>query len=95
MTYQYKTNGVCAIGIEVELDGDIIERVTFQGGCNGNAAGISSLVKGMSAAEVIKKFQGTPCGRRATSCPDQLSIALSEAIDKARREEMGERSGDA
>ena len=42
----YKTSGVCSRLIHVELDGDKIANVEFVGGCAGNTAGISSLVKG-------------------------------------------------
>jgi uncharacterized protein (TIGR03905 family) len=66
--------------IEVELDGDIIKDVTFTGGCNGNLSGISKLIKGMDANEVITKLEGTTCGFKDTSCPDQLSKALRQAI---------------
>ena len=42
----YKPSGVCSRLIHVELDGDKIANVEFVGGCAGNTAGISSLVKG-------------------------------------------------
>jgi len=80
MTYDYKTKGVCARKISVELEGDIIRRVNFHGGCAGNLAGISKLVEGMRAGEVIEKFRGTRCGAKRSSCPDQLSQALAEAL---------------
>jgi len=82
MTYHYKTKGTCARAITVELDGDIIRSVEFEGGCNGNLLGISKLVQGMNAREVITKFRGTRCGPRATSCPDQLSQALEAALNQ-------------
>ncbi len=74
----YTTKGVCSRSIDIELDGTKIKSVAFTGGCPGNALGISQLVKGMDAAEVISKFKGVKCGDKPTSCPDQLSIALSE-----------------
>ena len=76
----YKPQGVCSQLINVELDGDVIKSVEFVGGCAGNTAGISSLVKGMDAHEVIKRLEGTTCGARPTSCPDQLSKALKQAL---------------
>ena len=45
--YEYKTNGTCARKITVELEGKIIKKVAFEGGCNGNLKGISKLVEGM------------------------------------------------
>ncbi len=74
--------GVCSMMIEVELDGDIIEDVVFTGGCNGNLNGISKLIKGMKAEDVIEKLEGTRCGFKDTSCPDQLSKALREALSQ-------------
>lgn len=78
----YKTKGVCSRSIEVELEGDTVKSVKFNGGCNGNTQGISSLVKGMKADEVIKRLKGTDCGGRGTSCPDQLAKALEAAMGK-------------
>jgi len=69
--------------IEVELDGDRINDVVFTGGCNGNLSGISKLIKGMKAEEVIDKLEGTTCGFKDTSCPDQLSKALRQALAQA------------
>lgn len=68
----YKPTGVCSRLIHVELDGDKIANVEFVGGCAGNTSGISSLVKGMDAHEVIKRLEGTRCGERPTSCPDPV-----------------------
>ena len=67
----YKPTGVCSRLIHVELDGDKIANVEFVGGCAGNTSGISSLVKGMDAHEVIKRLEGTRCGERRTSCADK------------------------
>ena len=75
--------GVCSMMIEIELDGDTIKDVVFTGGCNGNLSGISKLIKGMKAEEVIEKLEGTRCGLNDTSCPDQLSKALRQALAEA------------
>jgi uncharacterized protein (TIGR03905 family) len=80
MIYTYKTKGTCSRQITVELDGEIIKRVEFLGGCAGNTKGISQIVKGMNAREVIKVFKGIDCHSRGTSCPDQLAKALEEAL---------------
>ena len=66
--------------IEIELDGDTINEVVFTGGCNGNLKGICSLIKGMKAQDVIDRLEGTRCGFKDTSCPDQLSKALKKAL---------------
>ncbi len=81
MKYTYKTFGTCSEKIDIELDGEIIKDVVFTRGCNGNTKGISRLVKGMNARDVIERLKGTTCGARPTSCPDQLSRALTEALN--------------
>ena len=78
--FTYYPEGTCSVMIEVELDGDRINDVVFTGGCNGNLSGISKLIKGMKAEEVIDKLEGTTCGFKDTSCPDQLSLALKAAL---------------
>ncbi|MEG1965673.1 MAG: TIGR03905 family TSCPD domain-containing protein, partial [Oscillospiraceae bacterium] len=60
----------------------VITKVHFLGGCQGNLLGISQLVVGMKAEDVIDKFKDVKCGSKATSCPDQLAIALKKMLDK-------------
>lgn len=74
----YKCKGTCSQAIEVETDGDTITSVNFVGGCNGNTKGISQLVVGMKVDDVITRLEGTTCGMRPTSCPDQLARALKQ-----------------
>lgn len=76
----YKTKGVCAQSIEVEVENGIVKHVVFNGGCNGNTKGIAQLVVGMDARDVIKRLEGTRCGFKPTSCPDQLALALKEVL---------------
>ena len=45
--------------------------------------GISRLVIGMKATDAIERMKGISCGGKPTSCPDQLSKALEEALKKA------------
>ncbi|MGL4653786.1 TIGR03905 family TSCPD domain-containing protein [Cetobacterium sp.] len=75
-----KTKGVCAKEIGVELNGNIIEKIEFFGGCDGNTVAIEKLVEGMSIEEVIKRLEGIGCSSRGTSCPDQLAKLLRELI---------------
>lgn len=78
---QYRTKGTCSTLIDLDVDENhIIQNVAFTGGCNGNLQGISKLVKGRKAEEVIGILEGTRCGFKKTSCPDQLARALKEAI---------------
>ncbi|HWT76204.1 MAG TPA: TIGR03905 family TSCPD domain-containing protein [Mobilitalea sp.] len=76
----YKTSGVCsrAISFEIDENTDTVVALNFDGGCSGNAGGISRLVVGMKVDDVIEKLEGVNCGPRATSCPDQLAKALKE-----------------
>lgn len=69
--------------IEFDLEGSKLHNVKFTGGCNGNTKGIAKLVEGMDAQEVISRLEGTTCGRRPTSCPDQLAQALKQALAQA------------
>ena len=76
--FEYETKGVCSSKISFEVDNNKLRNVKFYGGCNGNLSGISSLVEGMDVDDVINKINGTKCGIRSTSCPDQLALALKE-----------------
>ena len=81
MKFAFKTRGVCARTIEFELNDDkIIENARFEGGCGGNTQGVARLVTGLSAGDAIKKLKGINCGGRGTSCPDQFSAALEQAV---------------
>jgi len=83
MTYQFKPRGVCPRNISIELEGNIIRNVHFDGGCAGNLTGIAKLVEGMDVHDAIAKMKGIRCGQRPSSCPDQLSKALEEALVNA------------
>lgn len=78
MNYTYKTEGTCSSHIELEVEDDEIKDVAFWGGCSGNLQGLSRLVIGMPVVDVISRLEGIRCGRRSTSCPDQLCKALHE-----------------
>ena len=78
MEYRYKTNGVCSQEMIIEIEKDIIKKVTIIGGCAGNTKGVSKLVEGMKIDDVINKLKGIPCGSKETSCPDQLAKALEK-----------------
>ncbi len=75
-TFTYKTSGVCSRQIDLEMDGHVIRKVTFTGGCHGNTQGVAALAVGMTAEEYISRCAGIRCGMKSTSCPDQLARAL-------------------
>lgn len=83
MKYTYKTKGTCSREITFELENGIVKNVSFFGGCNGNLKGVSALVEGKNAEDVIKTLEGIKCGFKSTSCPDQLATALKEALKNA------------
>ncbi len=80
--FTYATKGVCSRKITFELDGDIVKNVRFEGGCHGNTQGLAALAEGMKADELVKRLAGTDCRGRGTSCPDQLAIAVKEAMEQ-------------
>ena len=82
MQYEYKTKGTCSQRIQFVIEDGKVRNVQFIGGCNGNLQGISKLVDGMDADEVIARIQGIRCGMKPTSCPDQLATALQEALSQ-------------
>lgn len=75
---RYIPHGVCSRVIDIDLDGDIIRKVRFTGGCSGNTQGVAALIEGMSVEEAVRRLTGIHCGPRPTSCPDQLAKALTE-----------------
>lgn len=79
MQFEYKTKGTCSQRIIFEIEDGILKNVQFIGGCNGNLKGIGSLVEGMNVDEVIARLEGTTCGMKSTSCPDQLAQAIKKA----------------
>ena len=76
MEIVYKTEGTGSTHIEIIIEDGIVEEIAFWGGCSGNLQGLSRLVRGMKVEAVITRLEGIRCGRRSTSCPDQLSKAL-------------------
>lgn len=81
MRFSFEPSGVCCREMIFELDDNKkIVDVDFIGGCPGNLIGIKQLVIGKNASEVIERLKNITCGSKSTSCPDQLSKALMEAI---------------
>lgn len=81
--FDYKPQGVCARNIHLNLsdDGSKVLGVEFTGGCDGNLKAISRLVAGKKTSEIADVLAGNTCGPRKTSCADQFSIALRQAMD--------------
>ena len=82
MRYEYKTESTCSQIISFDIDGNIITNIEFYGGCNGNLKAIAKLLEGATVEEIEEKLLGNTCGRRPTSCTDQLAKAVRKAYDE-------------
>ncbi|MBQ8807847.1 MAG: TIGR03905 family TSCPD domain-containing protein [Clostridia bacterium] len=83
MVFEYNNRGVCSRRTVIDLSPDgTINDIKIIGGCSGNTNGVASLLKGMNARDAIKRMKGIDCNGRGTSCPDQVAIALEEALKK-------------
>ena len=67
---------VCSKQIDIQIKDNVIQSVVYTRGCEGNAKGIGALIKDMTVEEAIKRLEGITCGKRGTSCPDQLARIL-------------------
>lgn len=81
MHYDYLTEGTCSQMISLDIDGEKVTNIRFMGGCNGNLKAIPVLVDGWTVDEIESKLKGMTCGRRPTSCPDQLAKAVRAAYE--------------
>lgn len=77
-TIHYRPRGVCSQAMEIDVEDGVVLAFRSTGGCNGNLKGIGQLVRGMKIEDVIQRLEGTTCGFKATSCPDQIARALKE-----------------
>ena len=84
MRFQYRPRGVCSQLMDIEVEDGRILDVKITGGCSGNLQGISRLLKGMGVDDAIERMEGKRCGRKRTSCPDQLAQALKLMRDEEK-----------
>ena len=82
MNYTYRTEYTCSQAISFQLEGNVVTDIVFYGGCDGNLKAISKLVDGWTVEQIEEKLLGNTCGRKPTSCADQLAKAVREAYDK-------------
>lgn len=78
--HTYATRGTCARTIDFDIEDGKLHNIEFYGGCNGNLKAIGILLEGVDAQEAAQKLAGNTCGPRPTSCADQLSRAIGEAL---------------
>ncbi|MGN0252052.1 MAG: TIGR03905 family TSCPD domain-containing protein [Oliverpabstia sp.] len=77
----FKTKGTCSSQISFDIVDGKLHNVIFTGGCNGNLKGIGALIEGQDAKDVAARLEGIRCGFKSTSCPDQLSQAIKQALN--------------
>ena len=82
MKHEYKTQMTCSSKIIFDLDDDKVSNIQFIGGCDGNLKAISKLVDGWTVDKITEKLAGNTCGRRPTSCADQLARAVAKAYEE-------------
>ncbi|WP_418570123.1 TSCPD domain-containing protein [Hominenteromicrobium sp.] len=46
---------------------------------------MAALAVGMTVDEYVKRCKGIKCGFKNTSCPDQLALALEEALAEQKK----------
>lgn len=86
MEYIYRTQNTCSTEIKFNIDENgVIRDVIFIGGCNGNLKAVAKLVEGCTVDEIDEKLSGITCGRRPTSCADQLAKAVKKAYNSIQR----------
>ncbi len=83
---------VCSKVINLKIKDGVIQQASYTGGCQGNTRGISALIRGMEVDEAISRLDGIQCGRKGTSCPDQLALCLK--MLKQKDGEMEKKGGD-
>lgn len=65
--------GVCSSALQYDITDDgRVTGIRFAGGCPGNLEA------------VISRLEGSQCGSKPTSCPDQLARALKRELGRTR-----------
>lgn len=85
MEYIFHAENTCSKEIKFNIDGDVITNVEFSGGCDGNLKAIPKLIDGWTVDLIEEKCQGILCGRRPTSCTDQLAKAVRKAYEDTKQ----------
>lgn len=84
MRYSVKPQGICPTDIAFDLEGNVVKNVEFTKGCDGNLKAISKLVDGMTVEQIETVLAGNLCGKRGTSCADQLAKAVRKCYDESQ-----------
>lgn len=86
MHFDYTTENTCSRVISFDLEDNVVRNISFYGGCNGNLKAIAKLLEGATVEEIEDKLLGITCGRRPTSCTDQLAKAVRAAYNGSMQE---------
>ena len=54
MHISYQPKGVCAAGLEFDIEEGVVKNINFMGGCDGNHKGLAALAEGMPPEEAAK-----------------------------------------
>ena len=81
-SYSYTPRGVCSRNISFEIEDGKLHNVKFLGGCHGNLLAIGKLVEGADARKTAELLKNNICGCKGTSCADQLSKAIIQALSE-------------
>lgn len=84
MRFSYKTQDTCSQVIHFDIEGNVVRNIEFSGGCSGNLKAIAKLLDGWTVEQIEEKLSGNTCGRRPTSCTDQLAKAVRTAYEQQR-----------
>ena len=76
--HEYKTSGTCSSKIRFDIKDGKIYNLSFEDGCKGNLKALGVLAEGADAKEIAAKLKGLTCGRKQTSCADQLARAIEQ-----------------
>jgi uncharacterized protein (TIGR03905 family) len=82
VTVDIVPEGVCCDRIVVDVHDDVVQRVVFVGGCDGNGKALARLLMGMPIDKVIQVLDGVDCEGKGTSCADQLVRGLRNHQNK-------------
>lgn len=82
---EYTPVGVCSQKISFDLVDGYVHHVQFTGGCSGNTKGVAILAEGQYAQDVARRLKHVPC-RGENSCPNQLSLAIEQALQELSQE---------
>jgi len=90
MRFSYTPEGVCSTRIDFEIEDGVVRGCAFTDGCEGNSRGMSRLVEGRKAVELIPLLEDITCEGHA-SCPAELAAALRQYLDQSHSDQSAER----